>query len=153
VPALAEGKAALTGTLRQRMEQHRANPNCASCHEQMDGIGFALENFDAVGAWRTADGNETIDASGTLPGGKKFDGPGGLRELLKSQSGQFVDCLVGRMLTFALGRGLETYDRRTTDQIAAALKQHGYKFSALIEQIVQSDAFQKRNGKQPGGDS
>jgi hypothetical protein len=153
VPALAEGKAALTGTLRQRMEQHRANPNCSSCHEQMDGIGFALENFDAVGGWRTMDGAEKIDATGSLPGGKKFDGPAGLRELLKSESGQFVDCLVGRMLTFALGRGLESYDRRTTDQIAAALKQHGYKFSALIEQIVQSDAFQKRNGKQPRSDS
>jgi hypothetical protein len=153
VPALAEGHAAeLAGTLRQRMEQHRANPSCAACHEQMDGIGFALENFDATGAWRTQDGTEKIDAAGTLPGGRSFNGPVELRKIIKSQSDEFVSCLTGKMLTFALGRGLESYDRRTTDAITAAMKQNGYTFSTLIEEIVRSDAFQKRNGRQKRGD-
>ncbi len=153
VPALAEGHAAeLAGTLRQRMEQHRANPSCAACHEQMDGIGFALENFDATGAWRTQDGTEKIDAAGTLPGGRSFNGPAELRKIIKSQSDEFVSCLTGKMLTFALGRGLESYDRRTTDAITAAMKQNGYKFSTLIEEIVRSDAFQKRNGRKKPGD-
>ncbi|HWA09539.1 MAG TPA: DUF1592 domain-containing protein [Opitutaceae bacterium] len=154
VPPLAEGaKAELTGTLRQRMEQHRANPTCATCHAQMDGIGFALENFDAVGAWRTEDGGEKIDAAGTLPGGKSFNGPVELRQIIKSQSDQFVNCLVGKMLTFALGRGMESYDRRTRDGIADVMKKNGEKFSVLIEEIVRSDAFQKRNGKHKKGDT
>ena len=114
----------------------------------MDGIGFALENFDAVGAWRTEEHSEKIDASGTLPGGKKFTGPEELRRIIKSQSDEFVDCLCDRMLTFALGRGLEPYDRRTTDRITEAMKQNGYRFSVLIDEIVRSDAFQKRNGRQ-----
>jgi hypothetical protein len=148
VPALAEGSAELTGTLRQRMEQHRANPACAACHAQMDGIGFALENFDATGAWRTQDVNhDKIDAAGTLPGGVAFSGPIELRKILKSHSDQFVNTLAGKMLTFALGRGLESYDSRTTDAITAAMKQHGDKFSAMIEEIMRSDPFQKRDGK------
>jgi hypothetical protein len=153
VPALAEGKTAeLTGTLRQRMEQHRANPSCAACHEQMDGIGFALENFDATGAWRTQDGTEKIDAAGTLPGGRSFNGPVELRRIIKSQSDEFVSCLANKMMTFALGRGLETYDHRATDAITTAMKKNGYQFSTLIEEIVRSDAFQKRNGRQKRGD-
>ena len=154
VPALAEeGKAQLVGTLRQRMEQHRANPSCASCHEQMDGIGFALENFDATGAWRTQDGGDKIDASGSLPGGKNFNGPVELRRILMAQSDEFVSCLTNKLLTYALGRGLETYDRRTTDRIASEMKKKGDKFSVMIEEIVRSDAFQKRNGKPKRGDS
>jgi len=155
VPALAEGdKAELTGTLRQRMEQHRKDPKCAACHERMDGIGFALENFDAIGEWRTTDiNNEKIDPAGTLPGGKTFSGPLELREIIKAQSDEFCRCVAGKMMTFALGRGLESYDRRTTDAIAAAMKQQGNKFSVMIEEIVRSDAFQKRNGKTKTGDS
>ncbi|HWA08580.1 MAG TPA: DUF1592 domain-containing protein [Opitutaceae bacterium] len=155
VPALAEGgDKELTGTLRQRMEQHRANPTCAACHERMDGIGFALENFDGIGSWRTVDANnEKIDAAGTLPGGKSFNGPAELREIIKSQSDQFCRCLAGKMLTYGLGRGLESYDSRTTDAIAAAMKQNGDRFSAMVEEIVRSDAFQKRNGKIKRGDS
>ena len=153
VPALAEGTAELKGTLRQRMEQHRANPACASCHAQMDGIGFALENFDAIGVWRTQDGGETVDAAGTLPGGKSFTGPVELRRIIKAQSDEFVLCLTDKMLTYALGRGLESYDRRTTDAIAAAMKRNGHKFSVLIDEIVRSDAFQKRNGRKKRGDS
>ncbi|HVZ64105.1 MAG TPA: DUF1592 domain-containing protein [Opitutaceae bacterium] len=155
VPALAEGdKAETAGTMRQRLEQHRANPQCAVCHEQMDGIGFALENFDAIGAWRTQDtNNEKIDARGTMPGGHAFDGPAELRRTIQAQSEQFARCLANKMLTFALGRGLQPYDRRTTDAIVAAMKSHGNKFSAMIEEIVRSDAFQKRNGKPERGDT
>jgi hypothetical protein len=148
VPALAEGKAELTGTLRHRLEEHRSNPACAVCHSQMDGIGFALENFDATGAWRTHDlSNDQIDASGTLPGGVTFNGPVELRRILLSRSDEFVNCLAGKMLTFALGRGLEPYDRRTTDAITEAMRKHGEKFSAMIEEIVRSEPFQKRNGR------
>jgi hypothetical protein len=130
------------------MEEHRTNPACAACHAQMDGIGFALENFDATGAWRTQDiNNDKIDASGTLPGGIKFDGPVELRRVLLSQSDQFVNTLVGKMLTFALGRGLESYDRRTTEAITQAMRKNGDKFSSMIDAIVQSEPFQKRNGR------
>jgi hypothetical protein len=154
VPALAEGdKAELTGTLRQRMEQHRRDPKCAVCHERMDGIGFALENFDAIGSWRVADSNnEKIDATGSLPGGKSFNGPVELREIIKSQSDEFCRCLTSKMMTFALGRGLESYDRRTTDAITEALKKNNDKFSVLVDQIVRSDAFQKRNGQSNRGE-
>jgi hypothetical protein len=148
VPALAEGdKAELTGTLKERMEQHRKDPKCAVCHERMDGIGFALENFDAVGAWRTEDANhEKIDASGDLPGWKPFDGPVQLRQIIKSQSDDFCRCLAAKMMTFALGRGLESYDRRTVAAITDSLKKNNDKFSVLVQEIVRSDAFQKRNG-------
>ena len=148
VPPFPETKGEAKGTLRQRLEQHRADPACASCHAQMDGIGFALENFDAIGAWRTNDGPEAIDASGTLPGGKTFNGPAELRRIIQSQSDEFLNCFADRMLTFALGRGLESYDRRTTDNITEAMKAHGQKFSALIDAIVRSEPFQKRNGRE-----
>jgi hypothetical protein len=149
VPKLAEtAQAELTGTLRQRMEQHRTNPNCVSCHSQMDPIGFGLENFDAVGAWRISDlNNVAIDASGTLPDGSTFVGAPGLKKILLAQKDQFCRCLADRMMTFALGRGMEKYDKPMIDQIAAGLKDKDYKFSALVMQVVESDAFQKRGSK------
>ena len=155
VPALADdSKAQLTGTMRQRMEQHRANPTCAACHEQMDAIGFGLENFDAIGEWRTVDGNnDKIDPSGVLPGGKSFNGPAELREIIKSHSDEFSRCLTSKMLTYALGRGLESYDRRTIDAVAAEMQANGNTFTALIEAVARADAFQKRNGKSKRGDS
>jgi hypothetical protein len=148
VPELEESReAALTGSLRERMEQHRNNADCASCHSRMDPLGFGLENFDAIGAWRTEDGNFKIDASGVLPGGESFDGPAGLRGVLLAKKEQFVRCLSEKMLTYALGRGLEYYDRCTVSDIAAAVERGEYKFSALVLAIVRSDAFQKRRGK------
>jgi hypothetical protein len=139
---------ALTGTLRQRMEQHRADPRCATCHQRMDPIGFALENFDAIGGWRTRDDNLPIDASGQLPSGEKFDGPLELKALLVgSKREEFVRCLTEKMLTYALGRGLEYYDQCAVDQIAAALGRDNYRFSTLIVEIVKSDPFQKRSTK------
>lgn len=148
VPKLEEdGKAALTGTMRQRMEQHRTNPTCAACHSQMDPIGFGLENFDAIGAFRATDASqEKIDASGLLPDGRTFVGADGLRAVLLTQKDEFVRCLTDRLLTFALGRGLERTDRRFVREIAANAAKNNYRFSTLVTDIVTSVPFQKRAG-------
>ncbi|HEX4794154.1 MAG TPA: DUF1592 domain-containing protein [Humisphaera sp.] len=143
VPALDEQKQ-LTGTLRQVMEQHRANPMCASCHARMDPIGFAFEHFDATGAWRDKEGENEIDSSGTLPDGRAFNGPDGLDKILRTKKDLFVRCVAEKMLTYATGRGLEYYDRRAVDKIMAALKQDDYRFSTLLAEIVKSDPFQMR---------
>lgn len=143
-------KGQLTGTLRQQMEQHRKDPLCASCHTRMDAIGFGLENYNAVGAWRTMDGESEIDPSGTLPGGKSFKGPAQLRAILKAQKDLFVRNLSEKMLTYALGRGLESTDKCEIDSIAAAVTKKQYKFSALVTAVVQSEPFRKRRGD--GGD-
>lgn len=145
VPALKE-QAEIKGTLRQRMEIHRSNPACASCHEEMDAIGFGLENFNAIGAWRTTDGDSTIDPSGSLPG-KPFKGPEQLKQIIKSHEEQFCKALTVKMLTYALGRGVEKFDKCTVDEIVGKMKQEGYKFSVLVNQIVLSDPFQKRAAK------
>lgn len=149
VPELDAEKAQLSGTLRQRMEQHRQNPACANCHAKMDPLGFAFENFDAIGAYRTADGEAPIDASGTLPGGKSFNGPAELRTILKDRKQEFARCLTEKLLTFALGRGLEYRDRRAVKQITTALEQNDYKFSTLCAEIVRSDPFRMRRGTEP----
>ncbi|MGH7194963.1 MAG: DUF1588 domain-containing protein, partial [Candidatus Saccharimonadales bacterium] len=138
---------ALTGSVRQRTEQHRANPACASCHALMDPLGFGLENFDAVGAWRDRDGAFFVDASGELVDGSKFKGPQELKAILKAKKDDFARCFAEKMLTYALGRGLEPYDKCTVDDVVAGLAKHGYKFSTLIQQIVASDPFQKRRTK------
>lgn len=147
VPELKESKEALSGTLRHQMEQHRANPNCASCHAKMDPLGFGLENFDAVGAWRETDGPHPIDASGTLPGGQSFTTPKGLRGILKAKDREFTRCLGAKLLTFALGRGLDDADQCVVDQIAEGVAADGHRFSRLVLEIVRSDPFQKRKGR------
>jgi len=131
-------------TLRQRFELHRADPTCASCHKRMDPIGFAMENFDAVGAWRTMDGGLPIDANATLPGNIQINGPDSLRQLLLAKKDQFVRSLVEKMITYGLGRGIDPSDRATVDDICDDVAAHGYRFSSMIESIVKSDAFQKR---------
>jgi hypothetical protein len=147
VPELKEDKAAvLSGTLRQRMEQHRADPNCATCHQRMDPLGFGFENFDAIGAWRTKEGDKDIDASGVLPGGQTFNGPAELRAILKKRDAAFAHCLTEKMLTYALGRGMERYDKCTIDAVARNVAKEHYKFSSLVLEIVKSEAFQKRRG-------
>ncbi len=149
MPELKEGGKALTGTLRQQMEQHRANPSCAACHARMDSLGFGLENFDAIGAWRDRDGAHAIDASGALPDGSSFKRPSELKQILKRKKDDFARCLAEKMLTYALGRGLEYYDKCAVDDIAAKLAANDYKFSTLILEIVGSDPFQLRRGKGP----
>lgn len=144
VGVLKDDKDSVEGaTLKERMEQHRKDPLCASCHKQMDGLGFALENFDAVGNWRTKDGKFDIDASGTLPDGSKFTGPVELRAILMRRKDQFVRCLAEKMLTYALGRGLESYDDMAIDKIVKLVSDGEYKFSALVNAIVESDPFRK----------
>ncbi|HEU5393379.1 MAG TPA: DUF1588 domain-containing protein, partial [Candidatus Methylomirabilis sp.] len=142
VPDLEESpEAALTGTLRQRMEKHRSDPNCAVCHEGMDAMGFSLENFDAVGAWREKDGAFAVDASGSLPGGESFGGPEGLRAILGARKDLFARCLAEKMLTFALGRGLEEPDRCAVDRILEALARDGYRFSTLVVEVARARPF------------
>jgi hypothetical protein len=137
----------LTGTLRQRMEQHRQDPNCASCHARMDPIGFGLEQFDGIGAWRERDGGAAIDPQGELVSGEKFRGPGELREiLLTKKRGDFLRCAGEKMLTYALGRGLEYYDRPAIEKIAATLDKDP-KFSSLVLAVVKSVPFQMRRGE------
>jgi hypothetical protein len=147
VPELKEAEGKLEGTLRQRMEQHRSNPACASCHTQMDALGFGLENYNPVGAWRVKDGGADIDATGSLPSGASFTSPAELKAILKSRDGDFRRCLAEKLLVYALGRGLEYYDKCTVDAIVRNTATNQDKFSALVLEIVNSDAFQKRRGK------
>jgi hypothetical protein len=149
VPDLPEGeKAELKGSLRQRMEQHRSNPSCANCHARLDPLGFAFENYDAIGRFRTKDGNFPIDPSGELPGGVKFQGAGELKQILKGKKDLFSRCLTEKLLTYGLGRGLEYYDKAPVDRILQALEKKDYRFSALVIEIVKSDPFRMRRGKE-----
>ncbi|MBI3880995.1 MAG: DUF1588 domain-containing protein, partial [Verrucomicrobia bacterium] len=145
VPELDNQKE-LKGTLRQRMELHRANPTCAACHQQMDALGFAFENYDAIGRFRTGTGEGAIDPSGELPDGKKFSGPAELKALLKEQRPLVVRNLAEKLLTYALGRGLEYYDERAIKRIVAETAKADYKFSALVTGIVKSEPFLLRRG-------
>ena len=147
VPELEEnGKAITSGTLRERLEEHRKNPACANCHAKMDPIGFGLENFDAIGAYRWKDGDDDIDASAVLDG-REFRGPDELRIVLAAKKELFVRCLAEKMLTYALGRGLEYYDKRAVDSIVARMTANDFKFSSLILGVVASDPFRLRRGK------
>jgi hypothetical protein len=149
VPALKEGKAARqAGTLRQQMEQHRANPSCAACHARMDPIGFGLENYDAIGAWRTKEGDFQVDSSGQLAGGEEFHGAADLKTiLLKEKKEAFVRCLSEKMLTYALGRGLEYYDKCALDEISREVARNKYRFSSVVLGVVRSTPFQHRRGE------
>ena len=145
IPALKEDDLGTAASLRQRLEQHRADPACAACHSQMDPIGFGLENFDAAGAWRTKDGNFDVDSSGTLPDGRSFTGAKGLKQILLSQSHAFTQNFTEKLLTYALGRGIERSDRALVGQISSHLAAQNYKFSSLVTSIVNSPAFQMRS--------
>ena len=149
VPNLDEAKIGLTSSMREQMEQHRQNPVCASCHTRMDPLGFGLENFDAIGAWRTQDGKFPINASGTLPDGKSFDGLPGLEAVLKAQPDAFTECLARKLLIYALGRGLEHDDDPTVKKIVKNVKTDNYRFSSLILEIVKSEPFQDRRRANP----
>jgi hypothetical protein len=134
-------------TMRERMAQHRANPACAGCHQLMDPIGFSLENYDAVGRWRTRDGNAAIDASGNLPGGVTFEGAAGLKQALLSRSDLFVPAVTEKLLTYALGRGVEHYDAAAVRKIVREARESDYRFSSLVLGIVNSTPFQMRRSQ------
>ena len=152
VETLEEEPNASPMTLRQRLERHRSRPACAACHQKMDALGFGLENYDAVGAWRTEEGGAPVDASGELPGGRSFEGPGDLKSVLvNTERDAFVHCLTEKMLTYALGRGLEPYDRAAVDRICKELENNDFKFSQLVLSIATSPPFQMRTTHGGGG--
>src|SRR5262249_51609701 len=156
VPPLAENKDAQKLTMRQRMEQHRKNPACAVCHGRMDPLGFALDNFDAIGRWRTTETvrtwngfdltltNTPIDASGVLPDGTKLQGPAELQKILLSHPEQFVTTVIEKMLTYALGRGVEYYDEPAIREILREAARNDYRWSAIVMGIAKSAPFQMR---------
>jgi mono/diheme cytochrome c family protein len=145
VPPLKEQPAAgRVLSLRERMAQHRANPVCASCHAQMDPLGFALENFDATGQWRSTEGFQPIDTSATLPGGAAFDGPVGLRGYLLSRPNQIVTGVAEKLLIYALGRGVEYYDAPAIRKITRDAAADHYSFASLISGIIKSAPFEMR---------
>ncbi len=151
VPELEE-KGELKGTLRERFEQHRKNPSCANCHAKLDPMGFAFENYNAVGKFRTKEGDAVIDASGTLPGGQTFKGPKELKQILVSKKDLFTRALTEKMLTYAIGRGLEYYDKSSVDKIGTALAKNDFRFSTLVVEITNSDPFRMRRGKDQKND-
>jgi hypothetical protein len=131
--------------MREQLAAHRKNPACASCHAQMDQLGFALENFDAIGEWRDMyPSGARVDASAQLPDGTKFDGPAELRQVLLKHSDEFLTTMTEKMLTYALGRGLEASDAPTVRKIKRQATEQKYRFSSLVEGIVTSTPFQMR---------
>jgi hypothetical protein len=147
VPPLDEAAVGTAMSLRQQMEKHRADPTCASCHNRMDPLGFGLENYNAIGVWRSTDGKFPIDASGTMPGGQTFSGPAEMKSVLLARLPEFVNCLTEKMLTYALGRGLKPYDKPAVREIEAKLASSGDHFADLVSEIIRGVPFQQRRGE------
>ena len=143
-----EDQAELTGTVRQRMEQHRADPNCAVCHQVMDELGFALENYDAVGRWRETDDGNSIDPTGLLPDGSQFSGASEMQQTIhQKMHDKFVRCMIEKMLIYSTGRGLEYFDECAIDKIMEGLSRKDDRFKELIYLVITSDPFLKRRGE------
>ena len=147
VPPLNESVVGATVSLREQLEKHRSSPECAGCHSRMDPIGFGLENYDAIGRYRTAEGKFPIDSSGTLPNGKSFAGAAELKTILRGDPQTFTRALSEKLLTYALGRGLEAYDRAAVATITNRVQQNDYRFSALVQAIVDSVPFEMRRNQ------
>ena len=148
VPPLEDaGAAERPRSTRERLEQHRRNPACATCHAKIDPLGFALENFDPIGAWRETDNGVAVDASGTTADGASFDGPREFREALLARRDLFVANATRKLLTYALGRGLEHYDQPAVRRIMREAAEDDYRWSALIGRIVASPPFQMRSAR------
>jgi hypothetical protein len=143
VPPLAENDRRQPTSLRERMEQHRSSPVCASCHARMDPLGFALEHFDAVGKWRERDGGADINATITWKG-ETIDSPRAFREALLASGDEFILTVIEKLMTYALGRGVDYYDAPTIRRIARDLARDDYRWSSLVLGIVGSDPFQMR---------
>ncbi|HVV28740.1 MAG TPA: DUF1592 domain-containing protein [Rhizomicrobium sp.] len=144
VPALNDAKNGKLLTVREQMEMHRANPVCASCHTKMDPLGFSLENFNAIGGWRSADAGKLLDVSAVLPDGTKFAGPQGLQDILMTRKDQFVEAFTERLMTYGLGRGLEAYDMPAVRAVRYAAAKDDYRMQTIIMGIVQSVPFVMR---------
>jgi hypothetical protein len=139
VPELAQTQAATPDLpLRKQLELHRVNPTCVSCHRTMDAIGFGFENFNAIGQWRDRDRDQPIDAAGDLPSGEKFSSPKELIQILSQRQDDFVRHLASKLLTFAMGRGLEYYDRAALDEIVARTRSNGFRFQDILRETVLS---------------
>jgi hypothetical protein len=134
-------------TIRERMAQHRDNPACAGCHRVMDPLGFALENYDAVGRWRTSEGGVAVDTSGALPDGREFTGAAGLQKVLLSRPELFVSAVTEKLLTYGLGRGIESYDAPAVRKIVRESRGNDFRFSSLILGVVNSTPFQMRRSQ------
>jgi hypothetical protein len=147
VPALDEQAVGTTASLRKQMETHRTNAICASCHSRMDPLGFALENYDAIGKWRTMDGGFPVDSSGILPGGKKFANSAEMRQILSERVPELTRTLTEKLLIYSLGRGLQRYDRPTVNGITKKVAASGYGFQTLVQEVVRSLPFQSRRAE------
>jgi hypothetical protein len=147
VPPLDDSKVGSEVSIRKQLEAHRSNPVCASCHSKMDVLGFGLENYDAVGKWRTMDGKFPVDVGGTMPGGKAFATAAEMRTVLLDSMPVVAHCLTEKVMTYALGRGMEPYDNRALEQISKSLAADGYRFQTLINEVVKSLPFQSRRGE------
>jgi hypothetical protein len=144
VPVLDEKELGKSVSLRDQLEKHRSNSTCAACHARMDPLGLALEPFDAIGRWREKDGKVLIDASARLADGRAVKGPDGLATILTADRAMFAECLAEKMLTYALGRGLDRNDRKTVKAVVERMAREEYRYSSLVLGIVQSELFQKR---------
>jgi mono/diheme cytochrome c family protein len=149
VPALDEQAVATSASLREQLELHRSNAVCASCHSRMDPLGFGLENYDALGRWRSEDGGQPVDSSGVLPSGESFTTPAQLRQLLKGMLPDVARCLTEKMLTYALGRGLQSYDKPALRKITTRVAASGYRLQTLVHEIVRSVPFRSRRAELP----
>jgi hypothetical protein len=147
VPALSEKTILGALSVRERLQQHRENRTCASCHDQMDPIGFALENFDAVGRWRETEDEAPLDTTGSLLRGKEFNGVSGLEQALLEHPDLVARTLTEKLLTFALGRGIEYYDAPAIRKIVRDARDDNYRFSKLIVGIAASIPFQMRTSQ------
>ena len=146
VPALEETTTGQQLTMREAMEQHRANPVCASCHRVMDPMGLALEPFDAVGRWRTPnETKEPMDTRGELPDGTVFDGPAGLKTALLDHPERFVNTVTEKLLIYAIGRGVEYYDATAVRAITREAARDDYRLTSLIMGVVKSVPFRMRS--------
>jgi len=134
-------------TMRERLAEHRANAACAGCHRLMDPLGFALENYDAVGRWRTAEAGSPVDTSGNLPDGREFKGAGGLQQALLSRPELVVTGLTEKLFTYGLGRGLEPYDAPAVRKVVREARNNDFRFSSLVVGIVNSTPFQMRRSQ------
>jgi hypothetical protein len=147
VPPLDDSKVGSDVSLRKQLEAHRSNPVCASCHSKMDVLGFGLENYNAIGKWRTMDGKFAVDVGGTMPSGKSFQTAAGMRSVLVGSLPQVSRCLTEKVMTYALGRGMQPYDNPALNQINKNLAANAYHFQTLIFEVVRSLPFQSRRGE------